>query len=425
MTGFVDSLVALIVSGVLNLFIASRIKAGMRGEEGRFLLRVFWWTLVLRYLLAVVLNVYAGNSAFAGMFWGDSSTYDAGGYGLALVWQGDAVGAPSFTEAVGRFGFYYFVGAIYFVFGRNQLLVQFLNGTIGALTVVVMHALAMRLFGPLVARRVAILMAFFPGMVFWSAGMYKDPAILLCIVVSMYAVVRLREAVSPAMLMLFVGAVLALVTLRFYIAYFVVFATLTSFVFSRRGSLLQRLLSYGLLVGALAAVFTFAVRQEALEEQSTYMTLERLQVTRTDQATLGQSAFGREYDVSTPGGAVLALPVGLTYLLFAPFPWAIAGTRQALVLPEMLVWYGLMPAFIGGLVHAIRRQLGDILPILAFAVTLTLAYALMQGNVGTAYRQRSQVTMFFFLFMGVGLVERAKQKALRAGGRVMKPALPR
>jgi len=117
--------------------------------------------------------------------------------------------------------------------------------------------------------------------------------------------------------------------------------------------------------------------------------------------------------------------VGLTYLWFAPFPWAIAGTRQALVLPEMLVWYGLMPDFLGGLVHAIRRQLGDILPILVFAVTLTLAYALMQGNIGTAYRQRSQVTMFFFLFMGVGLVERANQKTLRAGGRSMKPALPR
>ena len=268
-------------------------------------------------------------------------------------------------------------------------------------------------------------MAFFPGMMFWSTGMYKDPAILLCIAVAMYAVVRLRESVSAAMLSLFVGAVLALVAMRFYIAYFVVFATLASFVFSRRGSFVPRILSYGVVVAALGVAFTFVVRQEALEEQSSYLTLERLQVTRADQAFLGQSAFGREYDVSTPGGAVLALPVGLTYLLFAPFPWAIAGTRQALVLPEMLVWYGLMPAFVGGLLVAIRRQLGDILPILVFAVTLTLAYALMQGNIGTAYRQRSQVTMFFFLFMGVGLVERAKRKALSAGRFVMKPAAKR
>lgn len=425
MTGFVGCLVALIVSGLLNLFMASRIKARMSREEGRFLLHVFWWTLILRYSLAILLNVYAGNSAFAGMFWGDSGTYDAGGYGLALVWQGEAVGAPSFTESIGRFGFYYFVGVIYFLFGRNQLLVQCLNGTIGAVTVVVMYALSRRLFGPLVARRVAILMAFFPGMVFWSAGMYKDPAILLCIALSMYAVVQLREAVSPPMLVLFIAAVLALMTLRFYIAYFVVFATLSSFVFSRRGPLLQRLLSYGLLVGALAAVFNFAVRQETVEQQGTFMTLERLQVTRNDQAILGQSAFGREYDVSTPGGAIVALPVGLIYLLFAPFPWAVTGARQALVLPEMLVWYGLMPAFVTGLAHAIRRQLGDVLPILAFALSLTLAYALMQGNVCTAYRQRTQVTMFFFLFMGVGLVERAKQKAVRVGRGVMKPALPR
>ena len=288
MTGFVDGLVALIVSGVLNLLIASRIKARMRGEEGRFLLRVFWWTLVLRYALAVVLNVFADNSAFAGMFWGDSNTYDAGGYGLALVWQGDAVGVPSFTESVGRFGFYYFVGAIYFVFGRNQLLVQFLNGTIGALTVVVMHALATRLFGPLVARRVAILMAFFPGMVFWSAGMYKDPAILLCIAVSMYAVVRLREAVSPAMLLLFVW----------------------SSPGARDAALLHRLLR-GLRDAQPASSSRDAVRssrgssrtafssapwlrsslslcdQEALEEQSTLMTLERLQLTRTRPGTLG------------------------------------------------------------------------------------------------------------------------------------------
>ena len=105
------------------------------------------------------------------------------------------------------------------------------------------------------------------------------------------------------MMLLFVGAVLALVTMRFYIAYFVVFATLTSFVFSRRGSLLQRVLSYGLVVGALAVVFTVVVREEAFEQQNAYLTLERLQVTRTDQATLGQSGFGREYDVSTPRGA--------------------------------------------------------------------------------------------------------------------------
>ena len=61
------------------------------------------------------------------------------------------------------------------------------------------------------------------------------------------------------------------------------------------------------------------------------MTLERLQTTREDQAMWGQSGFGQEYDVSTPTGALSALPTGLVYLLFAPFPWAVSGLRQALV----------------------------------------------------------------------------------------------
>ncbi len=130
----------------------------------------------------------------------------------------------------------------------------------------------------------------------------------------------------------------------------------------------------------------------------------------------GQSGFGQEYDVSTPTGALAALPTGLVYLLFAPFPWAVSGLRQALALPETLVWYALMPAFVRGLTLAVKKHLRAVLPIVVFAVSLTVAYALMQGNVGTAYRQRTQITMFFFIFMGVGIAERRRQRALGAAG---------
>jgi hypothetical protein len=33
---------------------------------------------------------------------------------------------------------------------------------------------------------------------------------------------------------------------------------------------------------------------------------------------------------------------------------------------------------------------------------LTLAYSVFQGNVGTAYRQRSQLLIFYFIFAAVG-----------------------
>jgi hypothetical protein len=253
--------------------------------------------------------------------------------------------------------------------------------------------------------------------------MYKDPPVLLCIALAMYAVVRLRERFSLPMMALFVGAEVALITLRFYIAYFVLFAALATFVFAQRHGVMRMVVTYGLLLGLLFGALGVAVERETLERQTTYMTLERLQTTREDQAMWGQSGFGREYDVSTPAGALSALPTGLVYLLFAPFPWSVSGLRQALAVPETLVWYALMPAFFRGVSLAVRTRFRAVLPILAFTVTLTLAYALMQGNVGTAYRQRTQITMFFFIFMGVGLAERRRQREATAG--VIARATPR
>jgi 4-amino-4-deoxy-L-arabinose transferase-like glycosyltransferase len=107
-----------------------------------------------------------------------------------------------------------------------------INGLIGGLTVLVIYAIAARLFSRPAARWAALFMAFFPQMVFWSTGMYKDPAILLCIAVAMYAVLGLRERLSPGMIALFVTAEVVLIMLRFYIAYFVLFSALATFVFA-------------------------------------------------------------------------------------------------------------------------------------------------------------------------------------------------
>jgi 4-amino-4-deoxy-L-arabinose transferase-like glycosyltransferase len=409
-TGFLDGFLAVVIATILNVVVVVQIGSRTAPDEARFVSKVYGWTLLLRYGLAILLNIFAVNSAFSATFWGDSDTYDIGGTQLALRWSGEPVASAYMLTSVSGYGWVYFVGAIYYLVGRNQLLVQFLNGMLGALTVLVIYAIAARLFGRAAARWAALFMAFFPQMVFWSAGMYKDPAVLLCIAVCMYAVLRLRERLSVSMIVLFVMSELALITLRFYIAYFVAFAALATFFFTQRRGAVRSALNYGLLAALLFGALTLAVRRETLEQQASYMNLERLQVTRQDQAMWGSSGFGQEHNVSTTSGALMALPLGLVYLLFAPFPWAVSGLRQALALPETLVWYALMPAFVRGFAYAVRHRLREILPILVFATTLTAAYAIMQGNVGTAYRQRTQVSMFFFVFMGVGLTQRRRER---------------
>jgi len=425
MTGVLDGLIAFFVAAILNAIVVYQIRARTPQADHSFLVRVYIWAVLTRYALAVVLNVLGADSAIAAAFWGDSGSYDTGGYQLSLRWSGEPITSAYMSTAISGYGWVHFVGAVYYLFGRNHLLVQFLNGLMGGVTVLVIYAIAARLFDRTAARWAAIFMAFFPQMVFWSTGMYKDPAILLCIAVAMYAVLRLREHFALAWITLFVIAEVLLVTLRFYIAYFVLLAALATLIFSQSRGFFRTLVTYGLLGVALYGALNVAVRRETLEQQATYMTLERMQITREDQAMWSRSGFGQEYDVSTPTGALAALPVGLAYLLFAPFPWAVSGLRQALVVPETLIWYALMPAFVRGARVGLRRNFRAILPIVVFAVSLTLAYALMQGNVGTAYRQRTQVTMFFFVFMAAGIVEKRRQRSLATGSAPLPTAVPR
>ena len=136
--------------------------------------------------------------------------------------------------------------------------------------------------------------------------------------------------------------------------------------------------------------------------QSRFLDLGTLQNSRIDLAVRGDSGFAEGADVTTVGGLVSILPIGVIHLLFAPFPWTVSNLRQLLALPDVLAWYALTPSLIAGIGLALKR-LRQTMPILVFTTSLTLAYGAFLGNVGTAYRQRTQIMMFYFLFIADGL----------------------
>jgi Ca2+/Na+ antiporter len=70
----------------------------------------------------------------------------------------------------------------------------------------------------------------------------------------------------------------------------------------------------------------------------------------------------------------------------------------------MLIWWAAFPLLVMGVYFTVKYRLRQALPILLFTTMLTLAYSVFQGNVGTAYRQRSQILVFYFIFVAVGAV---------------------
>ena len=138
--------------------------------------------------------------------------------------------------------------------------------------------------------------------------------------------------------------------------------------------------------------------------QKQYGNLEQLQINRLDTASRSNSGFGKDVDVSTTQGALSVIPVGMLYLLFAPFPWDVGSLRQNLTLPEMVIWWASFPMLVLGVWFSIKYRLRQIFPILIFTSMLSLAYSMFQGNLGNAYRQRAQLLVFYFIFVAVGFV---------------------
>jgi hypothetical protein len=364
-------------------------------EEKALLWKIFGVALVLRLVVALFISL-VGLEAFFG---GDAFTYDVVGWAIASYWSGESGFAVS---PANQPGYFYFVAFFYYIFGRAPLLVVVINCLIGSLHAVVAYKIAGFVFDRSVARGVGWLTACFPSLVLWSAQLLKDPLVILCIQVAIYAVLLLHRKLSIPYLLLFLAALLPLHPLRNYVFYIVAVSALISFIGTKRGPIIG-LFTQSLVVFALVlAINSIGVLDRELQSLSIDRVLQEINLSRSKLATVGASGFAREADVSTLGGALSFLPIGFIYLMLAPFPWTLGSVRQAITLPEMLVWWAMMPSLVRGILFGLRRRISESAVILLFTGGLTVIYSLFQGNVGTAYRQRAQIIIFFFIFAVAG-----------------------
>ncbi len=387
-------------------------------DDRKFLLRLFFAALLARVFVGTMIYVFHLQEFFGG----DAFTYDFFGYALLRTWGGEKyyqslVDLFTGSGTSSGWGMIYMVAAIYKVIGRNMLAIQYVNSVLGAATAPLAYLIAMEIFpNKRVARTCALLSAFFPSMVLWSAQGLKDGPIVFLLAVSMLATLKLGERFSVKYLAALALALCSLLTLRFYVFYIVVIAVTAAFVLGRRPLSAQSFARQFIIMITIGLVLAyFGVSRYASAQFETFGSLRQLQIMRLDAAQSAQSGFGADVDVSTPGGVLSAIPLGFSYLLFAPFPWQFGSLRQLITLPEMIVWWCCIPLLVLGLWFTIRHRVRQVAPILIFTVLLTLTYSVLQGNVGTAYRQRAQLLIFYFVFVAVGfvLVKEKREEAAR------------
>lgn len=372
-------------------------------DDSRFLLQIFVAGVLVRMVIGTAIFVLRLQDFFGG----DALTYDDFGYFQLLVWQGETHYQSLLEGFAGaNYGMNYMVAAVYALTGRNMLAIQFVNAVIGAATAPAIYLCARHIFqNSRVARVAGFFVAFYPSLVLWSSQGLKDAPVVFLLVVAMLATLKLADRLSFKHFVVLVVTLICILSMRFYVFYMVVVAIGGTFVIGTRKITEENFWRQVVVIAGIGLVMTYVgVIRTASMQFERFGSLEVASRSRFDQAISGQSGFGQDVDVSTTSGAISVLPVGMIYLMFAPFPWQLITLRQSITLPEMIVWWASFPLLILGSWFTVRYRLRQALPILIFTALLTLGYAMFQGNVGTAYRQRAQLLVFYFIFVAVGFV---------------------
>lgn len=368
---------------------------GLDLRERQLLLRLLFYGLLVRVVVALVLEF----TGFSVRLAPDEQTYGAAGWRTALYWM-DEVSLPDWRMSTRQpLGYFYLNAAFYYVFGHTDIPLKLVNALLGALTGRYIYLIARTLFGAEVARRSATLAAFFPSLVLWSSVNIRDVWVIFLILFVSWHSLRIVKGRSVVALASVALGVYAITFFRDYLFFVVALPPVVAFLIGTRGNL-----GRNFVFAMLAAVgVLYMVERGAGAEAVPHMSLESLSQARQDMAQGAGSAYQQDVDISTPGRALLFLPVGIAYFLFSPFPWQMTSLLKLFSLPEMLLMYYLTPAIVRGIVHTVRHRFREGLQTLLLTALLTISYALGEGNVGTLYRHRAQAILFYLMFAAVGL----------------------
>lgn len=368
-------------------------------EERQFLTRLFFVALGIRVAVSILFCL-ADRNRFLDS---DGHFAERVGFVISEYWQGRGPGWYR-TAGGGEIGFYYINAVIFFIFGKFILLPKILNSIIGSLVCVFIYRIAKVCFNARIARLAAWLAVFFPSMITWSCLNVKDMYVIFLMLIVVFQAMKLRDEVTLGSVLTIIVSLSIMRTMRNYLPFLIVSSLgMSFFVLSQKHIIRNYILGLFLLLGI---IFQANLSGFKIVPKET-LNLEKMQNIRGGMSKGRKAAsYYSAVDISTPGGAVAFLPIGMAYFLFSPFPWAIDPTRirQLLSIPELLIWYALIPSLLRGLRYGARRNFYYSSILYALILPMILAYSLAEGNVGTAFRHRAQVMVFLLIFAAAGWI---------------------
>lgn len=368
--------------------------------------RLLHWTVfafALHLGLSVVLNAVLFETS-------DALTYHREAVRIVQHWQD---GHPMPALPGGKEGFYYLLAGLFWLFGPHDIAGLVVNAALSAALVPLVSDLTRRLVGDDAAHRVPALVVLLPGLLLWTSQLLKEAAVLLLVALALSAAVRLVRHLTVSGLAVLTLALALLLTMRAPVGLVVAAGLMLGIALGRRSVVGGLAAGLAALILAGALVVASGVGYSGYKE-ATGSNLQQANLVRQDLATSANSGFEADTDISTPGRALSYLPRGVLSFMLGPFPWQLGGARELVALPDVVVWWALLPSLWRGTRSALKRVgRATLVPLLPAMIT-TVLMSLVVGNFGTVVRERSQVVILLVPFIALGLALRATPRGVHA-----------
>ena len=395
--------VAPLMVAVLVLFLLVRQLEAPDGAERQS--RVMWWTMVAlgAHLVFGLIVTHAGGLVSELLKAPDALTYNLQAIRINQHWTGDF---PLPPLPAGKEGYYYMLAGLYRVFGAHIETGLVVNAMLGAALVPIVYDSTRRLFGSAAAAWVPPLVLLLPSMMLWPSQLMKEAPILFLIAIAANGAVRVTERFALLPLAWVALSMALLLTFRGHVALVLAGGLVAAIVVGRQEVLGG--VGTGLVMAALVVVLlSFGIGYSGFDA-ALNADLDQASLVRRDLALSGRSGYDADIDISTSRQALTYLPRGMVSFMVGPFPWQIRGIRQLPVLPDMVVWWALLPSLWRGL-HAGRKLVSRrVLVLLLPSFTTACLLSLAVGNFGTLVRERLQVVILLVPLIALGLSRRGE-----------------
>lgn len=313
-----------------------------------------------------------------------------------------------------------FCTAVYLVFGRNPLLLQFINVALSIYTILIAIRLTDRLTQRKFAEIVGWTLTLFPISIIFSSVILREAFVVFpaMLGISIWAAALKENNVLKHALALgcfFVAFAFHYGCLAFIIAWAMLPAI---YQFMKQKNLAMRIfMAAGLGTASLSIVvllyFTGVIDALMPKGELSSITAEGIG-DKLQHASRDRAAYLSSMTVTSPASLVWQLPIRMVFLNFTPFPWMVTAVVDVVGLLDAFFYITLFYIIFTTRRFIITRPL--YIALLGCYITCIAMFSIGTSNYGTAMRHRAKFMPILVIVAAAGLHHRREFLGYRHAG---------